>query len=183
MHLCNTARALHRSDLTNQTTREILQIPVADKLVAMGAFCLMPNHFHFLLSPIKENGISRFMQKLGTAYSMYFNIKYERVGGLFISPFRSKHLRDDEYFQYAIQYVHCNPAELYEQKWKEGNARDIGELEKKLLDYPYSSFGAFNGTDHIFRTLLNSSVFTIETQVSPKQMLEDAREYYESMSR
>ena len=160
-----------------------MQIPLADKLVATGAFCLMPNHFHFLLSPIKENGISRFMQKLGTAYSMYFNIKYERVGGLFISPFRSKHLHDDEYFQYAIQYVHCNPAELYEPKWKEGNVRDMEELQKKLLEYPYSSFEAFNKTNHPFRALLNSSVFDIETQTPPKQMLEDAREYYQTMSR
>ena len=42
-------------------------------LVSIGAYCLMPNHFHILVSQ-KENGsISKFMQKLTTAYSMYYN--------------------------------------------------------------------------------------------------------------
>jgi putative transposase len=35
-------------------------------LVAIAAYCLMPNHFHILLTPLVENGISKFMQKLST---------------------------------------------------------------------------------------------------------------------
>src|SRR3989344_6026710 len=51
-------------------------------LVEIIAFCLMPNHFHLLLRQNADSGIVRFMQKLGTGYTMYFNQKYQRVGGL-----------------------------------------------------------------------------------------------------
>ena len=60
-------------------------------LVDILVFTLMPNHFHMLLRQKRENGISRFMQKLGTGYSMYFNKKYERVGALFQGKFKASH--------------------------------------------------------------------------------------------
>ncbi len=183
VHVCNTRRSIHRSDLTKHTTEEILRIELTDPLVAIGSFCLMPNHFHLVLRQRQENGIARFMQKLGTAYSMYFNIKYARSGGLFVSPFRSKHLASDEYFQYALQYVHCNPAELYEPLWKSGKVSSLDVLEKKLLTYPYSSFGAFSNVHHILRPLLDPSVFDVETQDTPQKLLAGALEYYETMSR
>jgi len=47
-------------------------------LVDILAFCLMPNHFHLLLQQKRDNGIVKFMQKLGTGYTMYFNKKYDR---------------------------------------------------------------------------------------------------------
>src|SRR3989344_1432783 len=54
-----------------------------ERLVAIGAYCLMPNHFHILLTPLTEEGLTKFMQKLSTAYVMYFNRKYNHTGGLF----------------------------------------------------------------------------------------------------
>src|SRR3989338_10051829 len=44
-----------------------------DLLVHIHAFCLMPNHYHILLSPIKENGMSLFMKKVNMGYAKYFN--------------------------------------------------------------------------------------------------------------
>lgn len=183
MHVCNTARTIHRSDLAMRSTEEILKIPLTDKLVAVGAFCLMPNHFHLILSESKDNGIPRFMQKLGTAYSMYFNIKNKRTGGLFVSPFRSKRLHNDEYFQYALQYIHCNPAELYEPRWKEGHVSDMQTLENKLRSYPYSSLGAFENEQHPLRGLVDRSIFDYAQQPPLDRILDDAQEYYALMSR
>jgi putative transposase len=181
MHLSNTPKSLHRSNMRNHSLQTILQLPLTNRYVAIGAFCLMPNHFHLILKPLREKGISAFMQKLGTAYTMYFNIKYERTGGLFVSPFKSKHLGDDRYFQYAIQYLHCNPAEIYEPKWKEGNVRNIDSLERRLLRYPFSSFGLFFNKHHVLRSMIDPSIFAVATQSAPRKMLDDAREYYESM--
>ena len=48
-----------------------------NKLVAIGAYCLMPNHFHLIITQTEEGSISKFMQKLTTAYSMYYNLKYK----------------------------------------------------------------------------------------------------------
>jgi len=67
--------------------RDVKDIPYqnisrGNQRTAIGAFCLMPNHFHLLLRETEEGGISAFMGKLLTAYSMYFNKKYKRTGGL-----------------------------------------------------------------------------------------------------
>ncbi|MEK7095926.1 MAG: transposase, partial [Patescibacteria group bacterium] len=56
-------------------------------LVDILAFVLMPNHFHLILRQRVENGIVKFLQKIGTGYTMYFNKKYERVGSLFQGRF------------------------------------------------------------------------------------------------
>ena len=58
-------------------------------LVSILGYCLLPNHFHIILYESDEGGVSKFMGKLLTAYSMYFNTKYERSGPLFTKPFIS----------------------------------------------------------------------------------------------
>lgn len=178
LYICNSTETIHRSDLYSRSLAEIFTIKRREPLVGIGAFCLMPNHFHLLLKEIRHGGISLFMRKLGTAYAMYFNIKYERTGNLFIKPFRSRHIRDDEYLQYVIQYIHCNPAELFEPMWKKGEVKELKELEKKLLEYPYSSFCAHQEDSHLLRNLLDDSIFEIETQLPPQRMLREARDYY-----
>ena len=178
LYLTNSTKPLHNVDIERKTLPEVLKIRRPQTIVAIGAFCLMPNHFHFLVKEIIEGGISAFMQKLGTAYAMYFNSKYERVGGLFVKPFRSRHVSDDRYFQQVLQYIHCNPAELYEPRWKTGVVRDMRTLEKKLLNYQYGSFGAHIQKDNVLRPLLDPSVFEVETQLKPSAMLKEARAYY-----
>ena len=59
----------------------------------------MPNHFHILITQMEEKGVSKFMQKLSTAYSMYYNKKYKRTGGLFEGKFKSEHLNKDRYLK------------------------------------------------------------------------------------
>ena len=44
-------------------------------LTDIGAYCLMPNHFHLLVRAKNDTNVSVFMQKLMTSYSMYFNKK------------------------------------------------------------------------------------------------------------
>ena len=71
-------------------------------LVNILCFCLMPNHFHLILQQIIEGGITKFMRKLGTGYTMYFNEKYERSGVLFQSKFKSILIETDEYFLHCL---------------------------------------------------------------------------------
>ena len=89
-------------------------------LVNIGAYCLMPNHFHLLItqSGEKENNISIFMQKLSTSYSMYFNKKYNRTGGLFEGKFKAQHLDKDPYLKYIFSYIHLNPLKTLDQHWQ-----------------------------------------------------------------
>lgn len=111
-----------------------------DTLVDIGAYVLMKNHFHLLVYEKKEHGISRFMKKVLTSHSMFFNKKYKRTGVLFQNVFQSSHAESDEYLQYLFAYIHLNPIKYLEPDWKEEGIQDF-ELAKKFLeDYRFSSF-------------------------------------------
>lgn len=178
MYLANSETPLRRDDIGTQNFEKILQIPRSELLVSIGAFCLMPNHFHLVLKEIVENGITAFMQKLGTAYAMYFNGRYTRTGNLFIKPFRSRHVDDDDYLQHLVNYVHCNPAELYEPKWKTGNVRNLQALTEKLIKYSYSSLGAYEDSRLPTHALLDENVFDVVRITPARQMIREAKEYY-----
>ena len=97
----------------------------ADYLVSIIAYCLMPNHYHFLLRQHTDTPISKFVYKLNLAYAMYFNKRYERVGPLFQGRFKAKLIEKDEYLLHLSRYIHLNPLET------------VGL--QSLEDYPWSS--------------------------------------------
>jgi REP element-mobilizing transposase RayT len=78
------------------------------KLVDFVCFCLNPNHYHFILTPLVEKGIEKFMQRLGTGYTMYFNNKNKRTGALFAGRFKSIHISNNEYLLHLSAYVNLN---------------------------------------------------------------------------
>ena len=149
-----------------------------EQLVAIEAYALMPNHYHLVLREIREGGISTFMQKLGTAYTKYFNVKYGRVGNLFVKPFRAKHVPDDRYFQHLVRYIHLNPAELFERSFKEGKVLDRDALEQNLLEYPHSSLLDYVGGNRSERAILNPEVFGVVQHISLQELIQNAAEYY-----
>ena len=83
-----------------------------ERLVNIIAFCLMPNHFHLLLQERVKGGISKFMQRLGTGYTMYFNEINERSGALFQGRFKSKFIDTELYLLKVIDYIHLNPKNM-----------------------------------------------------------------------
>jgi|SRR3989344_2511071 len=80
---------------------------IASKLVNFICYCLNPNHYHFILKPIVEKGIEKFMQRLGTGYTMYFNEKYKRNGSLFQGPYKAVYI-NPENLSYVSVYVNLN---------------------------------------------------------------------------
>lgn len=119
-------------------------------------FCLMPNHFHLILRPIVENGITDFMRRLLTGYAMYFNIKYKRKGVLFETNYKSILIEDEEYLKHLSRYIHFNPKAIVscENNFVE-NILPASEILKK---YKWSSFldyvGINNFPDHTNRAPL-----------------------------
>jgi putative transposase len=64
-------------------------------LVDLIAFCLMDNHYHLMVRQRVDGGVSKFVQKFGTGYTMYFNERHERSGVLFQGKFKSVPVGDD----------------------------------------------------------------------------------------
>lgn len=116
-----------------------------EKLVDIIAFCLMPNHYHFLLKQVQEGGVSKFMQKFGTGYTMYFNERYDRNGVLFQGKFKSVFVGKEKYFSNLLNYIHLNPVDLIEPNWKEEGITNWPKVRKFLQDYRWSSYKDYIG--------------------------------------
>jgi putative transposase len=174
LHVLNTNKNLKIRDLLRGNSfNELLEIKNDDPIVAIGAYCLMPNHFHLLITPIVDGGIPKFMLKLQTAYSMYFNNKNKRNGALFQGVFKSQHLNTDEYFRYMYSYIHLNPAKLKDKDWKERGPKDFLALKEFVLNYKYSSIGEYMRDSF---TILNINAFP-----DYKELYKSKKEYFKIM--
>ena len=159
---------------------DIFMLPRVETPVAIGAYCLMKNHPHIVVQERKEGGVTSFMRKLGTAYTMYFNRKYSRIGNLMVKPFRSKHIEDDRYLRRVVQYVHLNPAEVFEYRWKKGGVCDMRELEKHLLGYTFSSLPDYFGNKRPEHSILDKEAYDLLHNELPKfrDILDESAVYY-----
>ena len=143
LYICNNTE---RVDLFEKSSLEkILEMKRKNVFIDIGAYCLMPNHFHLLVKERKSNGISNFMEKLGTAYAMYFNRKYERSGNLFQGRFKAELADKDEYLRYLFSYIHFNPIKLMEPEWKEKGIKNPAGADEFLKIYRWSSYNFYAG--------------------------------------
>jgi|SRR3989344_411419 len=94
--------------LANLRKIETKYKPLSEPLVSIVAYCLNPNHFHFILKQLTDGGIAKFMQKLQGGYTYYFNVSNIRSGALFQGTFKSHLIDDENYFNKIIGYVNKN---------------------------------------------------------------------------
>ena len=155
LYIANCPDAFHFSEID-----DVYNTERSGRLVSIGAYCLMPNHFHILVTPLpdKDDGISKFMKKLGTSYSMYFNTRYERVGSLFEGRFRSKHLDSDRYLKYIFSYIHLNPLKIIDKEWR-NHKIDTQKSWNFLESYKYSSLADYLDTERKEGKILNKEDF------------------------
>lgn len=133
----NPGLRLSKALLLEKEEREkfLLDLRAKDrKLVEIISYCLMPNHFHFLLKQKIKNGVSRFLSNFTNSYTRYFNTKEERIGPLFQGIFKAVHIESDNQLIHVSRYIHFNPVVSFVIK------------EKDLDTYPWSSLGEFLGT-------------------------------------
>lgn len=130
-----------------------------EQIVSIGAYCLMPNHFHILITQASTDGISVFMRKLTTAYVMYYNKKYERTGRLFENKFKAEHADTDRYLKYLFSYIHLNPIKLIDKEWKEKGIRDKKKALMYLAKYENSSYLDFKEFDRPENMIVNVKAF------------------------
>ncbi|MFT5036522.1 MAG: putative transposase [Candidatus Azotimanducaceae bacterium] len=138
---------------------DIFDKEVKQKHVHIGAYCLIPNHFHILLTPTTEEGATKFMLKLSTAYVMYFNQRYERTGALFEGTYKSEYVDSDRYLKYLFSYIHLNPVKLFQHDWKEVGIKNINKTWQSLENYAYSSFQEYTDTPRPSEKILSVEAF------------------------
>jgi REP element-mobilizing transposase RayT len=93
------------------------------------AYCLLPNHFHFVLQPRKTDTLSDFMRRLQLSYVQAINKRYQRDGPLFHERFQHKHVYSERYQILLCRYIHVNPLK--------------DDLVKRLEDWAFSNYPEF----------------------------------------
>lgn len=156
LYLCNGQKKIVFRDVPIGSTYGYER---GETFVDIGAYCLMPNHFHLLLREKIQDGVSIFMQKLSTAYSMYFNTKYNRSGGLFEGIFKAKHIDNEAYFNYVYSYIHLNPVKILYPNWKETGIPDPQDTKSFLSAYGHSSYFDYFITNRPQNMILNKNAF------------------------
>jgi len=146
---CNDERPLHNTLQMYRGLASLIALierwKTRKPYVSILCFCLMPNHFHLLLKQCGADGIPRFMQKLSTAYTMYFNTKHDRVGALFQGTYRAVHIKDEGYLSHLSRYIHINPLDLQYPDWKRKGIRNPMQAQKFLQSHPWSSYRDYLG--------------------------------------
>lgn len=104
---------------------------LAEKIVEIAAYCLMPNHFHLLIRQLKDGGITEFLSKLSNSYTKYYNTKHTRVGPLLQGEFKAVLIESDEQLMHVSRYIDLNPY--------------VSFLVKDLNFYEWSSYGDYIG--------------------------------------
>ncbi|MFA6999763.1 MAG: transposase [Candidatus Paceibacterota bacterium] len=149
-----------------------------EPLVAIIAYCLNPNHFHFILKQLEDGGIAKFMQKLQGGYTSYFNVKNSRSGSLFQGTFKAQHIGNENYFNKTLGYVNKNykvhniPEDKKElvfasdYEYEHNDFKIISKTEgKKMLEI----FGGVNG----FKRHSDEIVEIIRKERGKTSLLED----------
>lgn len=106
--------------------KERFSIKLDSRLVTIISFCLMPNHFHFILRQEADNGIKQFIQKLTNSFAHYYILKYKKRGHVFEGNFKAVWIETDEQLIHLSRYIHLNPVTSY--------------LVKRPEDYLYTSY-------------------------------------------
>jgi putative transposase len=148
LYLANNSESFHFDKLLE---KDIFESCRKENLVDIVAYCLMPNHIHIALrskSDLQNDpGISKFMQKLCTGYTMYFNLKYDHSGTIWQGVYKKK-IADDEmnYMRILINYIHLNPYGIKEPEMtKEARKEHPQEAWSYSLNYEYSSLKDYLG--------------------------------------
>lgn len=161
LYLCNGTKVVDMRKLKaeNISGEKVFNFDRGEPLVAIGAYCLMPNHFHLLVREISEGGVSLFMKKLLTAYAMYINKRHDRTGVLFQGRFRSEHVNTDNYLHYLHSYIHLNPIKMIDADWKENGVQQLSVAMEYLNQYSFSSYTDFLGKKRPEVAILNREQF------------------------
>jgi putative transposase len=127
---------LFQSDQDYEAFERILSTALERGEVALFAYCIMPNHWHFLLSPFDDGGLSRFMHWLTTTHARRWQLyrKTEGQGAVYQGRFKAVPVSSDDHFLRVCRYVERNAlrAALVEraEDWRWSSLARIEECDR-----------------------------------------------------
>lgn len=113
--------------------RPSFPLKLEEKRITIISYCLMPDHFHFLLRQEEENGVRQFVQRVSNSFAHYFSLKYRKRGHVFEDKFKAVHVQTEEQLLHLSRYIHLNPVTSY--------------LVERPEEYPYSSYRIYLGKE------------------------------------
>lgn len=163
---------LFRDDADRQRFLERLAEGVKQYQVRLYLYCLMTNHFH-LVCETPAGNLSRFMQSLTTAYTVYYNLKHRRHGHLLDGRFKAKVVEGDEYLLGLSRYVHLNPVRVGAIE-----SRPYKEKIEYLRAYAWSSYRSYIGAVKALKFIQSGPILS-EMGGQERKWPERYREYVE----
>ena len=116
-----------------------------EPIVKILSFVLMKNHFHLLLEEVIDGGIAKFMQRLGTGMTMYYNTRHQETGTLFQGSYKAKVVDRDLYLKYLNVYIQVkNGFELYNGGFDVA-MKEFDKAYKWVTEFPYGSLSYYYG--------------------------------------
>jgi len=135
----NERRPIFRTDADRERFLNTLSDSIERYDIRLYLYCLMQNHTHFVLETPRGN-LSRFMHRLQTAYTVYFNRRHQRSGHLMQGRYGASLVDEDRYILKLSRYVHLNPVFIRSNK-----SKSISERKSLLSSYPWSSYRGYVG--------------------------------------
>ncbi len=151
-HIYN--RGAHRQDIFRNDADYVFLLKYLRRMseshnITVIAYCLMSNHYHFLLRQNRDIAISKLMQALFNIYSKAFNAKYNHTGTIFEGPYKAIAIEQTPHLLHLCRYIHRNPLEagmvVQLEQWHFSNyAEFIGVRNGVLVDREFvaGNFGA-----------------------------------------
>ena len=140
------------------------------------AWCLMPNHFHFLIHaneasvkivkefPIKINALTEGFRLLLSSYSQGINKQEDRTGNLFQQKTRFINIAEgsEGYGYTAFQYIHQNPymagLVVQHEDWEFSSYREYAGLSKASYCNKELAFSLFDLNEQNFQQSANTTL-------------------------
>ncbi|MFN8465999.1 MAG: transposase [Caldilineaceae bacterium] len=125
------------------------------------AYCLMPNHYHWLIRQDGAPAARLLPQRVFNAYSHAFNTRRSHSGTLFEGRYKAIPVTNDNYLHQLCRYIHANPVHhgfaVDPGLWPYSNYLDwIGERNGKLVDKEFVK--EHFGTSDAYKTFVMSYV-------------------------
>lgn len=130
------------------------------------AYCIMNNHAHLLLQVKSVDHLSKFMQRLNTSYSRFYNKKYSRVGFVFRNRFKSEGIYSEKQLLNCVNYIFNNPIKAgicsTPQEYPYSNYRKIDAV----LDDAFSFIDIEEDKDIIIKDVINQFLCINDLDIS-----------------